>query len=333
MLAKPIYINGSSSITAIADEERDANPLLSIDPEFKNHLDAGAARRLSKIIKRSLVASKLCLFDAHLELPDAIITGTGLGCLEDTEKFLNNVLEDELAMLSPTAFIQSTHNTISGQIALMVKCHGYNTTYAHRSLSFEQAVEDALLQLTLGEAKNILVGGADEMPAIPHQIMQKVGLYRSGKQHLPTAGEGVAYFVLSTEKNDCSKTQVVDLATFEGKIDVQKEVAAFLANTGLGHADVDVFLSGNNSSESQDFVYEELKEMLFPDAWHLHYKHLTGEFFTVTALAWDLAVQILSSGKVDSKFVQKSSQRQPKHILLYNHFLNREHSIALLRNV
>ena len=56
-------------------------------------------------------------------------------------------------ILTPTSFIQSTHNTVGGQIALELQCKGYNFTYVHGSNSFESALLDAKLQLELNEAK------------------------------------------------------------------------------------------------------------------------------------------------------------------------------------
>lgn len=52
---------------------------------------------------------------------DAIITATGLGCLADTEKFMNALMDNREQMLNPTAFIQSTFNTVGAQLALLLK--------------------------------------------------------------------------------------------------------------------------------------------------------------------------------------------------------------------
>ncbi len=46
-------------------------------------------------------------------MPGAIITGTALGCLEDTVTFLTRMIELNEELLPPTAFIQSTHNTVA----------------------------------------------------------------------------------------------------------------------------------------------------------------------------------------------------------------------------
>ena len=102
---------------------------------------------MSRIVKMGVFAALSCLRNAEVEIPDAIIAGTGLGCLEDTEKFLGSMYTSEEKLLNPTPFIQSTHNTVAGAIALAIKCHGYNATYTHRGFSFESALIDALMQI------------------------------------------------------------------------------------------------------------------------------------------------------------------------------------------
>lgn len=56
----------------------------------------------------SSVASKYALQEAGIENPDAIIVGTGMGCSQDSEKFLKNVIDNNEEFLTPTFFIQST---------------------------------------------------------------------------------------------------------------------------------------------------------------------------------------------------------------------------------
>lgn len=328
-----IYINGAYSIHPETENGGAGNPRLCIDPDYKQYLDPASVRRLSKTIKRALVASKLALKEANVEIPDAIITGTGLGCLEDTEKFLNNVLEDELGALSPTSFIQSTHNTISGQIALMLKCHGYNTTYAHRSFSFEQAVEDAVLWLGEGNARHILVGCADEIPAHVHRILQKIGLYKSeGSIPLPLAGEGVHYFVLSPERTSGSKAVLAGMEYKTGNIDFEHEIQQFLMPLGLDKQDIDAFVSGFIGNNEYDKLYTEAAALM-PEAWHVHYKHVVGDSFTVTGFAWGLALESLSRGNFPASFVRNQSERQLRNLLIYNHFNGVEHSFTLLQHV
>src|SRR5512138_2781239 len=88
-----------------------------LDPDFKNFISPIDARRMSKLIKRAIITAKTCIAESGIDMPDAIISGTGLGSIDDTEKFLSAMIENNEKFLQPTYFIQSTHNTISSQIA------------------------------------------------------------------------------------------------------------------------------------------------------------------------------------------------------------------------
>lgn len=132
-----------------------------VKPNFKEYIPASALRRLSPILRMGLTCAKACSTDKDF---DAISIGTGLGCLKDTEKFLQTYINAKSDFLSPTAFIQSTHNTIGGQISLGLKSHAYNMTHTQNEVSFECALVDAELCASDG-SNNVLVGCADE--AIP----------------------------------------------------------------------------------------------------------------------------------------------------------------------
>jgi hypothetical protein len=129
-------------------------------PDYKAFIPANALRRLSPILRMGIACAKSCQ-DAISEPFDSISVGTGLGCLIDTEKFLVTINTTSGDILSPTAFIQSTHNTISGQISLDLKNHAYNMTHTQNTLSFEVALLDGMLCVDEGK-KHVLVGAADE---------------------------------------------------------------------------------------------------------------------------------------------------------------------------
>ena len=120
------------------------------------------ARRLSGVLRRALLTSLVTLKRSGIEQPQAIVTGTALGCVEETEKFLRELANDGEGSLKPTNFIHSTHNTISSLIAIHTHCHGYNSTYAHGQRSLESALTDAWLQIALGDLDTALVGWHDE---------------------------------------------------------------------------------------------------------------------------------------------------------------------------
>lgn len=111
------------------------------------------ARRMGKIMKSSLLSSLEALEKAGIATPDAIITGTTYGCLENSEKLLVQLKEEGEEMLKPTYFMQSTHNTIGSNIAIKTHCHGYNITYTQGEDSLDRAIRDAKMLLASGKAK------------------------------------------------------------------------------------------------------------------------------------------------------------------------------------
>ena len=64
---------------------------LSTEPDYKEFVSPIEARRMGKLLKRAVATALHSLKNASKAEPDAIIIGTGLGCVEHTEKFLNAV--------------------------------------------------------------------------------------------------------------------------------------------------------------------------------------------------------------------------------------------------
>ena len=135
------------------------------------------ARRMGKIMKSSLLSSLKALEQAGIDKPDAIITATALGCLENSEALLNQLKEEGEVMLKPTYFMQSTHNTIGSNIAIRLKCHGYNVTYTHGDKSLEWALRDARMLIASGKARSVLVGLHDETTPLYRSLMEQVGIH------------------------------------------------------------------------------------------------------------------------------------------------------------
>ena len=130
---------------------------------------------MGKIMKSSLLSSLKALRKAGVEQPDAIITGTALGCLENSEQLLCQMTEEGEVMLKPTYFMQSTHNTIGSNIAIRLGCHGYNITYTQDEASLKWALRDAELLLRGGKCKTVLVGCHDETTPMYRELLHRMG--------------------------------------------------------------------------------------------------------------------------------------------------------------
>lgn len=166
--------------------------------------DAGLRRRMSKVIRTAVATAveTICGVE-NIDGLDGIITATGWGCLSDSERFLRNVIADKEQMLNPTPFIQSTFNTVGGQIALLRHNHCYNVTYVNRSHSFEDALLDAMMRIADGDSSNVIVGAFDEQTPSQHKIMGRMGLFRN-----ICDGEGAVFAHLKADVGEHSSAQI-----------------------------------------------------------------------------------------------------------------------------
>ena len=181
LILSAVPVAGEESAAAISDDDIRVAAKVEITSEealgeIRNYVKPLEARRMGKIMKSSLLSSLKAMEQAGIEKPDAIITATALGCLENSERLLNQLQEEGEVMLKPTYFMQSTHNTIGSGIAIFTKCHGYNVTYTHGKDSLEWALRDARMLLKSGKAKSVLVGLHDETTPLYRSLMQRVGI-------------------------------------------------------------------------------------------------------------------------------------------------------------
>ena len=130
--------------------------------DSKDIISPRESRRMGKLLKAATLTSCRALAEAGIDCPDAIITATSLGMIENSELFLEDMCENGESLLKPTLFMQSTHNTIGSSIAIRLGCHGYNVTYSHGEDSWEWALRDARRLIQSGKAESVLVGCHDE---------------------------------------------------------------------------------------------------------------------------------------------------------------------------
>lgn len=349
-----IYIRSAAAISAqktfgdvpfLTDPvEYQETRIKAIEPDYKDYIDPKQIRRMSHVIKMGVAAAKECLNQAAIEMPGAIITGTAYGCLEDTITFLTRIIELEEEMLPPTAFIQSTHNTVAAQIALMLKCHQYNSTFVHKGMSFESALLDAVMLLKEEEADNILVGGTDEMTDVSFKILTRLGLYKrwpvSNLSLLKTkskgtiGGEGAAFVLLTDKSSTTNLAELVAIKTFykpKSSVDIEKAINDLLSANSLNIDDIDLIITGRNGDLKNDTVYDALNNSLFEKRAQANYKHLCGEYPTSSSFALWLASNIIKKANVPAVVAEGViSVPSPKKVLIYNHYQNIYHSLMLV---
>lgn len=320
--------------------------LHAIEPNYKELLPSKSRRRMSKIVKMGVTAATHCLSDAKIETPDAVITGTGMGCLKDTEKFMTSIIKNEEKFLTPISFIQSTHNTVSGTIAIMKQCHGYNYTYVHRGFSFESALLDGMMLTLENESGNYLVGGVDELTDSYYATRGLLGKWRkadmktdailSYKSPGIVPGEGSAFFLLNKEKEGKNYASLDGIHTFYKPKDskaIETEINAFLSRNNLTLDDVDVVVLGNTGDKDYDKHYIHLQQNYFTKQIQTCFKHLSGEFYTASGFGFWQAVKIAETQRIPDAIRQNKVERPIKKVLLYNNYKNVNHSLMLVSHV
>ena len=165
---------GDLELLVLAKVEINSVEALPGIAEFVKPLEA---RRMGKLMKSSLLSSLKALKEAGIECPDAVVTATAYGCLEYSEKLLEQMEEEGETSLKPTFFMQSTHNTVGSNIAIKTGCHGYNVTYTHGEQSMRWALRDAELLLKSGKCKTVLVGCHEETTPLFRQLMENAGIH------------------------------------------------------------------------------------------------------------------------------------------------------------
>ena len=350
---KKCYINGTGCVSAqktldaafleeVVINQKD-NILSLVQPDYKNYITPAAGRRMAKGVKNGIVASAKAMQEAGTQNFDAIITGTGMGCNVDSEKFLMALIDNKEEFLTPTSFIQSTHNTVGAQIALGLQCKAYNFTYVNGAVSFESALIDAQMQIQEEDAQSVLVGGIEEVADNTIQFMQFTGAIKdkdsapfrvlNSKSNGAVFSEGSIFFVLENTHKETSYAELKDVFIYNilAENEVKIKLESFLARNKLSISDIDAVVLGYNGDAQFDTYYTTLAETIFKNVPQVYYKHLSGEYNVASAFGLWVAAHIIKLQHINPGLKVNTLERKKyKNILLYNQYRGQDHSFTLI---
>jgi len=321
------------------------NVLNCVVPEFKNYIHPIQLRRMSRIFKMGLSAAKICAQDAKLEMPDGIITASGYGCIGDTSKFLLEVIENGEKQLTPTLFMQSTYNSISGGIAMAMKCNNYNTTYVHRGFAFETALQDAMMQIEDAPSKRILVGGFDETNEGQFAICIRTGFHRrdfinslslfqtQGRGTLQ--GEGAAFFTVGGEKTGntyCRISGIQMIYAPKDQSEIIHGIHQVIRDADISINDIDVVINGIGGDTIHDRLSNQVMAAAFSGTQQAVFKHLSGDYCTSSSFGLWLGAQMVRYQSIPEiiKVNHVPTSASIRNVLMLNHFRGKNYGIILL---
>jgi len=312
----------------------------AVEPNYKDFLEPNMARRMGKILKRAIVTARTSVKKSGIT-PNAIISGTGLGCIEYTEIFLDAMVRNGEELLQPTYFMQSTHNTISSLVSIDMKCYGYNNTYVHKGVSFENALLDACLQFSAGRIKTALIGGYDEMTPGYHLLLSRIDYWRAHADDVQLrrgeeafSGETSVSFMLSADKTETSICRIggVKLLYKPDEKDLQHALHELLTENGCSINNIDAIMVGISGNQANDEVYRHNMPILFAGKPLAGYKHIFGESYTAPALGIYAAATCLRKNRIPKHLLLNgyNAINDVKTLLFYNHWEGKNHSFVLL---
>jgi hypothetical protein len=274
---------------------------------------------------------------------DGIIIGSANGGLEDCIHFLNQIVDYEEGVLTPTNFVQSTPNALAGQLALMSKNTGYNMTHVNGSLSFESAILDGILFFDEQNASStLLIGAVEEISEYNYNIDLLAGRYKT--ENTPNSnllttdsagsvcGEGATMFIVSNnpEKALAEIVDVTQVTTTEFK-NLQQATIDFFKRNNISPDMIDLVLLGKNGDNRTDGWYDEFQATFFENKPTLCYKNMVGEYRTSSAFATYLAAEILSKKINKTKQFVGEIPQELNYLLIYNHFDGVRHGLTLVK--
>ena len=193
------YIKKVSTVSPIGDLGENlnlntfaANNFNAVEPDYKEVIaNANLRRRMNRMLKMGTYAAMKCLADTDV---DMMLTATSLGSISDTGKMLDTIYSSGETLGNPTAFIQSTFNTLAGNIAQLKSTHIPNVTFVNRGETVANALGYAQVKLSC-DADNILYVSSDEKTELSETVLKKFHLSANGMY-----GEGSTAMILSSEK-------------------------------------------------------------------------------------------------------------------------------------
>jgi hypothetical protein len=239
---------------------------------------------------------------------------------------------------------KAAYNAIAGMLSLITANKGYNTTYVHRGIAFENVVLDAAMLLLENPDNTYIIGGVDEISEHNHQIVSLGGWYKreavlnsdlyNSNTNGTLPGEGAAMFIVNNRsENAVAKLSAMKMVSSADEKYVQEQLQLFLRNNLKDGEQIDILLLGENGDQRLQKYYDACESVMTQQTTIARYKHAFGEFQTVSAAALWLACHMFQTQKLPSHFVKKQGAKSYKRILICNNYQGLQHGFLLVEAV
>ncbi len=315
------------------------NKLLAIEPAYTG-VAVGVLRRMGKASRIGMGTAMRLIQEGAA--PDGLIIGTANGGMEESIRFLKQIIEYHEDMLAPGSFVQSTANAIATQLSMLTKNKGYNITHVHKGLAFENAVIDTAMLLMENPGNTYLLGGVDEIASYNYIIEHTAGWYKkeyTSNQDLykrnsagTIAGEGAAMFLVNNKKEQAiaELTALTTLHSTDKEL-ISGQLKAFLKKNVPSGESINLFLTGENGDARDADLVASCESAFGNETTVARFKHMCGEYPTASAFALWLACYLPIDQPLPEHMLKKQgTTNKNRTVLIYNYHKNVQHSFMLV---
>lgn len=315
------------------------NILHVIEPPYTG-FPPGALRRMGKASRMGMGTAMQVL--QNNVKPDGFIVGTANGGMEESIRFLKQIIEYDEDTLAPGSFVQSTANAIASQLGMSTQNHGYNITHVHKGLSFENSVIDVAMLLKENPTHTYLLGGVDEIASYNYNIEYAAGWYKKeiiSSEDLynvnslgSIAGEGAAMFLVNnTAENATAKLCALATTHTDDNTKVVDRLRSFIEKELPSDETIDLFLTGDDGDNRHAALFSSCEALVNVDATIARFKHMCGEYPTASAFALWLACVLHADTPLPKHMISREGvEREIKNVLIYNCHQGVQHSFMLV---
>lgn len=282
-----------------------AGEISNFDPT--TYLGPKGLRNLDRTTLLALVAAKLAIEDAHLEITDdnrndiGVVLGSTMGSVHSISEFDMEGLREGPRYVNPAHFPNTVINSPASQVAIRFGLKSLNSTISTGFTASLDAIGYAMDMLQLGRAKTLLVGGVEELCIQTFLGFYKLGFLATSQNGTPPPyepfgekpcgallGEGSAFFVLELLEDAQARgaTMYAEILSYaslfhpdsmyrydaeaKGAITVVREA---LAEAHLSPDQIESVASSANSTKTGDAMERKVLESVFG----LHLKEMAIE--------------------------------------------------------
>jgi 3-oxoacyl-[acyl-carrier-protein] synthase II len=259
-----------------------------VDLAPEEHLDPKERKRVDRLGVFSIIASRLALANAGLELTDenrnrvGAVVGTGVGPMESMEEFAAPVIEEGAGGANPAVFPNTVYNAAGGQVAIKNGILGSASTVTAGHAAGASALCYGFDLTTMDHADAIVALGVDTLTDTVVEAYKELGVVAGSSDGDGGFGLAEGGFAVLVERLGAARargaTPLAEIRGFAitcdavgvGKIDtegvgIERAIRLALERAGVPASEVVAVWANRNGLSAADEAESKAIERVFGD--------------------------------------------------------------------